>query len=87
MPRHPAALIGLVLALAGCQEARKPEVPKVVYVQVEKPVALPESLTKPCPPVRAKERTVEAVVAAYNTNIPVQTDCDQRMTEIRKLQP
>lgn len=80
-------MIGLVLALAGCHEGRKPEVPKVVYVTVEKPVALPESLTRPCPPVHAKERSVEAVVSAYNTNIPAQVDCDQRMSEIRKLQP
>lgn len=87
MPRHPLALIAMTLALAGCQQVRKPEVPKVVYVTVEKPVALPESLTKPCPPVRAKERTVDALVSAYNTNIPVQSDCDHRMSEIRKLQP
>ena len=80
-------MIALVLVLAGCQEARKPEVPKVVYVSVEKPVALPESLTKPCPPVRVKSRTVEAVVSAYNTNIEAQADCDSRMAEIRKLQP
>lgn len=79
-------MIALVLVMAGCQEARKPEVPKVVYVPVEKPVALPESLIQPCPPLRAEQRTVEALVRAYNTNIPAQTDCDRRMGEIRKLQ-
>ena len=83
-------LIALLLPLAGwggCSQVQKPDVPKVVYVQVEKPVALPAELTKPCPPVRAASRTVEAVVSAYNANIPAQADCDRRMSEIRKLQP
>jgi hypothetical protein len=83
-------LIMMLLPLAGlggCSRAQKPEIPKVVYVKIEKPVALPESLTRPCPPARAKERTVEAVVSAYNANIPVQTDCDERMSRIRALQP
>jgi len=80
-------VIILALVLAGCHQATKPQIPKVVHVQVETPVALPASLTQPCAPVRAKARTVEAVVAAYNANVVALTDCDQRMTEIRKLQP
>lgn len=81
-------LIVLLLVLAGCGEKTvKPTVPEVVRVQVPQYVRLPEELTKPCPAQHAKSRTVEAVVSAYNTNIPSQTDCDERMARIRKLQP
>ncbi|WP_115560029.1 Rz1-like lysis system protein LysC [Xanthomonas arboricola] len=86
MPRNPSALI-LVLALAGCTSkvATKPNVPHVVYVPVVKTVPVPAELTKPCPPKRVQERTVEQVVNAYNANVPVQDDCDRRMREIREL--
>ncbi|MFA4405021.1 hypothetical protein P2B08_17695 [Xanthomonas perforans] len=81
-------LIVILLTLAGCGDKNaKPTIPTVVRVTVPKPVRLPDELTKPCPAVRAKERTVEAVVSAYNTNVPAQEDCDRRMGEIRKLQP
>ncbi|MEA9605718.1 hypothetical protein QY702_04450 [Xanthomonas campestris pv. plantaginis] len=86
MPRNPSALI-LALALAGCagRVATKPTVPHVVYVPVVKTVPVPAELTKPCPPKRVQERTVEQVVNAYNANVPVQDDCDKRMREIREL--
>lgn len=86
MPRNPIALIVLLLALTACgSRAVKPQIPEKVYVKVEVPAELPASLTAPCPPVRAASRTVEAVVSAYNANIPAQTDCDRRMGEIRNL--
>jgi hypothetical protein len=78
-------LIVLLLTLAGCAGRVKPTIPEKVYVRVEVPAELPESLTAPCPPVHATSRAVEALVSAYNTNIPSQTDCDQRMGEIRRL--
>lgn len=81
-------LIVVLLPLAGwggCSRVVKPTIPDTVYVKVEVPAQLPASLTAPCPPVRATTRTVEAVVSAYNTNIPRQADCDSRMGEIRKL--
>lgn len=81
-------LIVMLLPLAGCGEKNaKPAIPEVVRVQVPQYVRLPDELTKPCPAQRAKSRTVEAVVSAYNTNIPTQTDCDERMLRIRALQP
>ncbi|MBB4126232.1 hypothetical protein GGR77_001522 [Xanthomonas translucens] len=81
-------LIVLLLPLAGwggCSGQTKPQIPEKVYVKVEVPAELPATLTAPCPPMRAKSRTVEAVVFAYNANIPSQEDCDRRMGEIRKL--
>lgn len=84
MRRHHAALTAALL-LAGCGHAVKPVVPKEVKVPVVQYVPIPEALTKPCPPVHADGRTVEAVVSAYNANIPVQSDCDARMEQIRQL--
>jgi len=80
-------LIVLLLPLAGwggCSQT-KPQIPEKVYVKVEVPAELPEKLTAPCPPVHAANRVLETVLSAYNTNIPVQDDCDRRMGEIRKL--
>lgn len=76
----------IALLLAACGHSVKPVVPKEVKVPVVHYVPIPEALTKPCLPVHAEDRTVEAVVSAYNTNIPVQTDCDARMSQIRKLE-
>ena len=87
MCRNPAALTAALL-LAGCGHAAvKPVVPKEVKVPVVQYVPLPEALTKPCPPVHAEGRKVEAVVSAYNANIVMQADCDARMARIRELQP
>ncbi|AUJ13410.1 hypothetical protein [Xanthomonas oryzae] len=83
--RHLAVLL---VVLTSCTENTvKPTLPTVVRVQVPQYVPLPEALTRPCPAVRAKGRTVEAVVSAYNANVPTQTDCDRRMARIRALQP
>lgn len=84
MRRHPTALTAALL-LAGCGHAVKPVVPKEVKVPMVQYVPIPAALTKPCPPVHAEGRTVEAVVSAYNANIQVQADCDARMEKIREL--
>ncbi|MGG6341558.1 Rz1-like lysis system protein LysC [Stenotrophomonas geniculata] len=81
---HPAALI--LLVLAGCaHEPERPKLPEVVHVTVEKQVPVDARLTKPCPAKRATSRTVEVVVDAYNANLVVLQDCDNRMGEIRSL--
>ncbi|UXB37723.1 Rz1-like lysis system protein LysC [Stenotrophomonas maltophilia] len=83
-------LIVLLLPLAGwggCSKAEKPDLPKVVYVPVERTVAVPAALTARCPAKRATSRTVEAVVAAYNANLLTLEDCDSRMSAIEKLAP
>ncbi|QGM07769.1 hypothetical protein FEO88_20500 [Stenotrophomonas maltophilia] len=77
-----------VIPLCGfgsCSKAEKPDLPKVVYVPVERTVAVPAALTSRCPAKRASSRTVEAVVAAYNANLLTLEDCDSRMSEIRQL--
>lgn len=81
---HPAALI--LLVLVGCASApQRPAIPEKVLVPVEKQVPVDARLTKPCPAKRATSRTVEAVVAAYNANLIVLQDCDNRIGEIRSL--
>lgn len=74
----------VILLLAGCGH-NPPKPPKIVYVTVEKIVPVPEELTRPCPAVRPVGRTVKAVVEAYNDNVTIMADCDNRMTKIRSL--
>ncbi|WP_229301124.1 Rz1-like lysis system protein LysC [Stenotrophomonas maltophilia] len=87
--RWPMSLaLVAVIPLCGfgsCSKAEKPDLPKVVYVPVERTVAVPAALTSRCPAKRASSRTVEAVVAAYNANLLTLEDCDSRMSEIRQL--
>ncbi len=89
MRRHPIALIlAAALPLCGfgsCGQAQKPDMPKAVYVTVERTVAVPAALTVRCPAKRATSRTIEAVVIAYNANLITLEDCDSRMGAIEKL--
>lgn len=89
MRRHTAALI-LVAALplcgfGSCGKVAKPDLPKVVYVTVDKPVAPPAALTALCLIARAQDRTVEQVVSAYNANILSLQQCNKQLGEIREL--
>ena len=91
MRRHSVALI-LTAALpmcgfGSCSKAEKPDLPKVVYVPVERTVAVPAALTARCPAKRATSRTVEAVVAAYNANLLTLEDCASRMSAVREPAP
>lgn len=89
MRRHTAALMLLAaLPLCGfgsCSKAHKPDVPREVYVTVEKPVAPPAALTHLCPINRAQDRTVEQVVHAYNANILSLQQCNKQLGEIRNM--
>lgn len=89
MQRHTAALI-LVAALplcgfGSCSRSQKAGIPKVVYVTVEKPVVPPAALTELCPIARARDRTVEQVVSAYNANVLSLQQCNKQLGEIRQL--
>lgn len=88
MRRHTVALILAVFPLCGfgsCGKAQKPDVPKVVYVTVDKPVAPPAALTQLCPISRAQDRTVEQMVSAYNANILSLQQCNKQLGEIRDM--
>lgn len=84
MRSHHIAVAAILLPLAGCGQQR-PAIPQKVYVPVSVPAQLPPSLTKPCPAVRVKTRTVDSLVAAYNADVSALDDCDARMSQIRKL--
>lgn len=77
-------LIVILLVLAGCKTCpEKP--PVIVKVPIRTTVPVPAELTAPCAVARAQDRTVEAVVSAYNANVEHLDACNQRMTEIRAL--
>lgn len=87
MPRHSAAL--MLLAMAGCASAPPPApepVPTLIKVPVTRYVPVPAELTEPCPIKRATERTVEAVVSAYNANVSALEACNADKAAIRKLE-
>lgn len=74
------------LLLAGCASApQQAPMPEVVKVPVVEYVPVPDKLTKPCPVTRAKSRTVEAVVDAYNANVTALETCNADKAAIRKL--
>lgn len=89
MRRHSIAVIlAAALPLCGfgsCSKTSKPDIPQVVYVTVEKPVAPPAELTQSCPITRAQERSVEKVVLAYNANILSLQQCNKQLGEIREF--
>lgn len=84
---RPLLLIVILLALAGCQSCpeRPPVLPEVVKVPVRTTVQVPAELTSPCPVAKAQNRTVEAVVSAYNANVENLEACNRRLQEIRAL--
>lgn len=90
MRRHPAALITCLalFALAGCKttEPQRVVVPEIVTVPVREYVPVPDELTRACPEQRAEQRTVEAVVQAYNANIVALRQCNRQLRLIRALE-
>ncbi|HGM6772886.1 TPA: hypothetical protein ACKQAW_003483 [Stenotrophomonas maltophilia] len=91
MRRHSVAVIlAAALPLCGfgsCSKAEKPDLPKVVYVPVERAVAVPAALTARCPVKRATQRTIESVVSAYNANVLSLEQCNSQLGAIEKLAP
>lgn len=91
MRRHSVAVIlAAALPLCGfgtCSKAEKPDLPKVVYVPVERTVAVPPALTSCCPVKRASQRTIESVVSAYNANVLSLEQCNTQLGAIEKLAP
>lgn len=86
MTRYAVSLLA-VLVLAGCQTCPDPPtvVPEIVKVPVREYVPVPDKLTGDCPITRAEERTIEAVVSAYNSNITSLEACNADKAGIRKL--
>ena len=77
-----------LMALAGCKttEPQRIVVPEVVTVPVREYVPVPSELTRACPETRAEQRTVEAVVQAYNANILALRQCNRQLRLIRALE-
>ena len=86
---HSAALmLAAAVPLCGfgsCSRSAKPDMPKVVHVQVDRVVEVPKALTARCSIARAQSRTVEAVVSAYNANVLSLQRCNNQLGEIEGL--
>lgn len=77
----------LTLALAGCKSGGDIKPPEIVYVTVDRYVALPPALVAPCPATAKRDNSVGEAVRLANARLADVKACDARMTEIRKLQP
>ena len=80
------ALILLPL-LAACNKPDDIKPPEIVYVTVDRYVALPSALVAPCPATAKRDNSVGEAVRLANARLADVKTCDARMTEIRKLQP
>lgn len=88
MSRRLSVLIAALLVLAGCQSAPvQPQLPKTVYVEVDKFVPLDPTLLDDCPIAAPANRTVHEAVAVANARKLSLERCNQDKAAIRAAQP
>lgn len=88
MPSRHAVLIAAVLALAGCQSAPvQPQLPKTVYVEVDRFVPLDPSLLQDCPIAEPQSRLVSEAVHVANARKLALQQCNADKAAIRAAQP
>lgn len=87
MPRR-LGIVALALLLSGCPlDPSKPDVPKVVYVQVDHYVPLDPALTKDCPIAEPVDDTVGARVEVAKLRKTALQRCNADKAAIRAAQP
>ncbi|NMW24492.1 hypothetical protein HFP05_08970 [Rhodanobacter denitrificans] len=85
--RH-AVLIATLLVLAGCQTAPvQPQLPKTVYIEVDKFVPLDASLLQDCPIEQPRSRLVSEAVRVANARKLALQRCNEDKAAIRAAQP
>lgn len=85
--RH-ALLIAALLVLAGCQSAPvQPQLPKTVYIEVDKFVPLDASLLQDCPIEQPQSRQVSEAVRVANARKLALQRCNEDKAAIRAAQP
>lgn len=88
MSRRHAVLGLAVLVLAGCQSAPvQPQLPKTVYVEVDKFVPLDASLLQDCPIEKPQSRMVSEAVRVANARKLSLERCNEDKAAIRAAQP
>ena len=81
-------LIAALLVLAGCQSAPvQPQLPKTVYVEVDKFVPLDPTLLDDCPIAEPANRSVYEAVAVANARKLALQKCNADKAAIRAAQP
>jgi hypothetical protein len=87
MPIRHAVLIATLLGLAGCETAPvQPQLPKTVYVEVDKFVPLDPSLLKDCPIEQPQSRRVSEAVRVANARKLALQKCNADKAAIRAAQ-
>lgn len=85
--RH-VVLIAVLVMLAGCQTAPvQPQLPKTVYVEVDKFVPIDASLLQPCPIEQPQSRLVSEAVRVANARKLALQKCNADKAAIRAAQP
>lgn len=85
--RH-VVLIAVLLMLAGCKTAPvQPQLPKTVYVEVDKFVPIDPSLLQPCPIEQPQSRFVSEAVRVANARKLSLQKCNADKAAIRAAQP
>lgn len=88
MPLRHVVLIAALLMLAGCQTAPvQPQLPKTVYVEVDKFVPLDASLLQDCPIEHPQSRLVSEAVRVANARKLSLERCNADKAAIRAAQP
>jgi hypothetical protein len=82
--------LAAVLLLAACQSdegLQVPDPPKIVRVEVEKLVAVPEELTRDCGDEKPREQSYGEALRLANARGAYLDECTARMRKIRGLAP
>lgn len=82
--RYGLLSIALVALLAGCGE-KKPQPPKVVYVEVAVPADIPDELLKDCPIAEPADDTVGEALAVASARKTSLKKCNEDKAALRKL--
>lgn len=82
--RYGLLSLALVALLAGCVE-KKPQPPKVVYVEVAVQAKIPEELLKDCPIAEPTTDTVKEALSVNSARKSSLKKCNEDKAALRKI--
>lgn len=78
-------IVAAALAVAGCSTTREVKVPERVYINVDRFVPVPETLTEPCEIAMPKNMSVAEAVRIAKARRTSLEKCNADKAAIRKL--